>query len=62
METLVKTDAEAIEDPVMEAKMALATTVAMPNPPLSLLNESDKKDLINTLKDLNFTNKSSLAA
>ena len=31
-------------------------------PPLSLLNESDKKDLINTLKDLNFTNKSSLAA
>ena len=31
-------------------------------PPLSLLNESDKKDLINTLKDLNFSNKSSLAA
>jgi len=31
-------------------------------PPLSLLNESDKKDLVNTLKDLNFTNKSSLAA
>ena len=31
-------------------------------PPLSLLNSSDEKDLINTLKDLNFTNKSSLAA
>jgi 4-hydroxy-tetrahydrodipicolinate synthase len=31
-------------------------------PPLSLLNKSDEKDLINTLKDLNFTNKSSLAA
>ena len=31
-------------------------------PPLSLLNKNDKKDLVNTLKDLNFTNKSSLAA
>jgi 4-hydroxy-tetrahydrodipicolinate synthase len=31
-------------------------------PPLSLLNKNDEKDLINTLKDLNFTNKSSLAA
>jgi len=31
-------------------------------PPLSLLNKSDEKDLINTLKNLNFTNKSSLAA
>jgi 4-hydroxy-tetrahydrodipicolinate synthase len=31
-------------------------------PPLSLLNKTDEKDLINTLKDLNFTNKSSLAA
>ena len=31
-------------------------------PPLSLLNRKDEKDLINTLKDLNFTNKSSLAA
>ena len=31
-------------------------------PPLSLLNKSDEKELINTLKDLNFTNKSSLAA
>ena len=31
-------------------------------PPLSLLNKNDEKDLINTLKNLNFTNKSSLAA
>ena len=31
-------------------------------PPLSLLNKTDKKDLINALKDLNFTNKSSMAA
>ena len=31
-------------------------------PPLSLLNKADEKDLINALKDLNFTNKSSLAA
>jgi 4-hydroxy-tetrahydrodipicolinate synthase len=31
-------------------------------PPLSLLNKSDEKDLIDTLKSLNFTNKSSLAA
>ena len=31
-------------------------------PPLSLLNKSDEKDLINSLKDLNFTNKSPLAA
>jgi len=31
-------------------------------PPLSLLNKNDEKDLINALKDLNFTNKSSLAA
>ena len=31
-------------------------------PPLSLLNKADEKDLFNTLKELNFTNKSSLAA
>tara|TARA_B100001093_G_scaffold503574_1_gene558135 strand:+ start:51 stop:935 length:885 start_codon:yes stop_codon:yes gene_type:complete len=31
-------------------------------PPLSLLNKSDEKDLINTLKGLNFTNKSFMAA
>ena len=31
-------------------------------PPLSLLDKIEEKDLINTLKDLNFTNKSSLAA
>ena len=31
-------------------------------PPLSLLNKIDEKDLIDTLKDLNFTSKSSLAA
>ena len=31
-------------------------------PPLSLLNKADEKDLINTLKKLNFTNKSSMAA
>ena len=31
-------------------------------PPLSLLNEDDEKNLIKTLKDLNFTNKTSLAA
>ena len=31
-------------------------------PPLSLLNKDDEKNLIDDLKDLNFTNKSSLAA
>ena len=31
-------------------------------PPLSLLNKTDEKDLINDLKDLNFTNKSPKAA
>ena len=31
-------------------------------PPLSLLNKKNEKDLINSLKDLNFTNKSPLAA
>ena len=31
-------------------------------PPLSLLNKNDENDLINTLKKLNFTNKSPLAA
>ena len=31
-------------------------------PPLSLLNNQDEKDLIQTLKSLNFTNKSSMAA
>ena len=31
-------------------------------PPLTLLNELDKKELINSLKDLNFTSKSSMAA
>jgi len=31
-------------------------------PPLSLLSKTDEKDLLNTLKELNFTNKSSLAA
>ena len=31
-------------------------------PPLSLLSETDKKALLNTLKDLNFTKKSSMAA
>ena len=31
-------------------------------PPLSLLNKSDEKDLIDTLKGLNFTNKSPMAA
>ena len=31
-------------------------------PPLSLLNKADEKNLIKDLKDLNFTNKSSLAA
>jgi len=31
-------------------------------PPLSLLNKTDERNLINTLKDLNFTNKPSLAA
>ena len=31
-------------------------------PPLSLLNKADEKDLLDTLKQLNFTNKSSLAA
>ena len=31
-------------------------------PPLSLLNKSDEKNLINSLKDLNFTNKSLMAA
>ena len=31
-------------------------------PPLSLLNKTDEEDLINALKDLKFTNKTSLAA
>jgi 4-hydroxy-tetrahydrodipicolinate synthase len=31
-------------------------------PPLSLLNKTDEKDLINILKDLDFTNQSSMAA
>ena len=31
-------------------------------PPLSLLNRSDEKDLINSLKDLNFINKPTIAA
>ena len=31
-------------------------------PPLSLLNKTNEKDLVNTLKKLNFTNNSSLAA
>ena len=31
-------------------------------PPLSLLNKTDEKELIKSLKDLNFTNKTSLAA
>ena len=31
-------------------------------PPLSLLNKTDEKDLLNSLKNLNFTNKPSLAA
>ena len=31
-------------------------------PPLSLLDKTEEKDLIHTLKNLNFTNKSSLAA
>jgi len=31
-------------------------------PPLRLLNKNDEKDLINTLKDLNFKNKPTLAA
>ena len=31
-------------------------------PPLSLLSETDKKNLVSALKELNFTNKSSLAA
>ena len=31
-------------------------------PPLSLLNNSEEKDLINSLKDLNFTNNPNLAA
>jgi len=31
-------------------------------PPLSLLNKTDEKNLINALKDLNFTNKSLIAA
>ena len=31
-------------------------------PPLSLLNKTDEKDLLVSLKDLNFTNKQSLAA
>ena len=31
-------------------------------PPLSLLNKTDEKDLLKNLKDLNFTNQSSLAA
>ena len=31
-------------------------------PPLSILNQNDKKDLMKALKDLNFTSKSTLAA
>ena len=31
--TRVNTDAEAIEDPVTDAKIAFAATVAIPNPP-----------------------------
>ena len=31
-------------------------------PPLSLLNKTDEKDLLNILNDLKFTNKTSLAA
>ncbi len=31
-------------------------------PPLSILNQNDKKDLMEALKDLNFTNKPTLAA
>ena len=31
-------------------------------PPLSLLNKEDEKDLMEKLKNLNFTNKSSMAA
>ena len=31
-------------------------------PPLSLLNEADEKNLLKTLKDLNFTNKTPMAA
>ena len=31
-------------------------------PPIGLLNEIDKKDLINSLKELDFTNKSPMAA
>ena len=31
-------------------------------PPLSLLNKKDEKNLVNALKDLNFNNKSPLAA
>ena len=36
IDTLVNTDAEAIDEPVIDAKMALAATVAIPNPPRSL--------------------------
>ena len=32
--TRVNTEAEAMEEPVMEAKIALAATVAIPSPPL----------------------------
>ena len=31
-------------------------------PPLTILNQNDKKDLMEALKDLNFTSKSTLAA
>ena len=31
-------------------------------PPLSLLNKTEEENLLNTLKELNFTTKSSLAA
>ena len=31
-------------------------------PPLSILNQNDKKDLMEALKDLNFTSKSTPAA
>jgi hypothetical protein len=37
-ETLVKTEADAMEDPVTAAKTALAPTVPIPIPPLTLRN------------------------
>ena len=38
IDTFVNTDADAIEEPVIEANIALAITVAIPSPPLSLRN------------------------